>query len=66
MLIFLYQGESKNSRGITTILVPNFEYKILSFLPDKFGRFSFLSIELEGKFVLTIINIYVPNVDDPY
>ena len=62
---FFLSGSSTNSRGVAILLVPNFEYKIIEFEPDKDGRFIFLTIEIDSKLTLTLVNIYGPNSDDP-
>ena len=62
---FFISGESTNGRGVATIVVPNFEYKILNSLEDKNGRFLFLTIEIENEHTITLVNVYGPNMDDP-
>ena len=62
---FFLLGESTNGRGVDTIIVPNFEYKILNYLEDKNGRFLFVTIEIENEHTITLVNIYGPNIDDP-
>ena len=62
---FFLSGSSTNCKGVAIIIIPNFEYKILEFLPDKDGRYIFLTIEIDSKLTLTLVNIYGPNSDDP-
>ena len=61
-------GESTNGRGVSTIIIPIFEYKIIGiigFSPDKEGRYLFLTLETESKYTLILVNVYGPNNDDP-
>ena len=62
---FFISGISTNSRGVAIIIIPNFEYKVIECIQDEEGRFIFLTIEVEGRLTLTLINIYGPNNDDP-
>ena len=65
-MFFFLAGDSTNSRGVAIVIIPNFEYKLLDFVPNKHGRFIFLTIEIESKYTLTLVNIYGgPNIDDP-
>ena len=62
---FFLSGASTNCKGVAILIIPNFEYKIIEFVPDKDGRFIFLTIEIDSKLTLTLLNIYGPNSDDP-
>ena len=62
---FFISGTSTNSRGVAIIIIPNFEYKVIECIRDEEGRYIFLTIEVDGRLTLTLINIYGPNNDDP-
>ena len=64
-MYFFLSGTSTNSKGVAILIVPNFEYKIVEFVPDKEGRFIILTIEIDSKLTLTLVNLYGPNSDDP-
>ena len=54
---FFLSGSSTNCKGVAIIIIPNFEYKILEFLPDKDGRYIFLTIEIDSKLTLTLVKV---------
>ena len=62
---FFISGESTNGRGVATIIIPNFEYKVLNSFVDKDGRFLFVTIEIEKEHIITLVNVYGPNTDEP-
>ena len=62
---FFLSGNSTNSKGVAIILVPGFEYKCLNVIKDTEGRFIILTLEIDNRYTITLVNIYGPNIDDP-
>ncbi len=61
---FISPGRS-NARGVAILFSNDFEYKVLKKKQDADGNYIMLNIEIEKKFVVTLVNIYGPNVDNP-
>ncbi len=61
---YISPGRS-NARGVAVLFNNNFEYKVLKKKQDTEGNYIILNVEIEKKFVLTLVNIYGPNSDDP-
>ena len=50
--------------GVDILFNNNFQFNILKCYPDPEGRFIIVDVETEEK-ILTLVNIYAPNRDDP-
>lgn len=62
--VFLSCGTS-NSRGVCTLIKNNFEYEMTYEYHDNAGNLSIISLLVDKKFNITLVNIYGPNNDDP-
>ena len=60
----IFGGSSSNSAGVGILFNNNFEFQILKQLSDPQGRFIFCDIKMQEK-ILTLVNIYMPNLDEP-
>ena len=56
---------TSDSRGVTVLLNNNFEFKIMNCITDNDGNYIILSILVENRFTLTLVNLYGPNSDCP-
>ncbi|KAJ8035189.1 hypothetical protein HOLleu_22332 [Holothuria leucospilota] len=58
----LFSHGSTNSRGVCILFNPQLSYKIIKEELDPFGRYIFVDIEVQNRF-LTLACIYAPNID---
>ena len=59
-----FNNFASNSRGVAILLNNNFESKVQRVEKDDSGNFLILDIQIEDN-IITLVNIYGPNRDDP-
>ena len=60
----VFGGLSSASAGVSILLNSNFDFQIVRQFSDPEGRFVLCDIKIDNK-ILTLLNIYAPNEDEP-
>ena len=63
--IFCSPGSS-NARGVAILFNNNFEYILKNEKIDAHSNMIKLELEIENKFIVSLINLYGPNADSPH
>ena len=60
----IFSSYSSESAGVCILFNNNFSFEIVKQFSDPEGRFIFCDIKIDSK-IVTLLNIYAPNNDDP-